>query len=157
MPKTEKVDDRPVVRRPKRLSLTEYVKKMRDKGFNDAGRFIPDSVPVAPPIGYKRQPSMVEIVRDMVRSEHLADAARRSGMETFEESEDFDVGDDPDDLRSGFENDFDPPIEEVKEEVAKSRKKPEDPLLVRAREQVDLEEAVEKVKSKRKGTKPDAG
>lgn len=102
-------------------AIAAHKQKMRDRGYNDEGKFIPDSVPMAPPIGYKKQPSMVEIVRNMVRSERLADEARRAGMETFEESEDFDVGDDGEDLKSGFENDFDPPIDELRRAIEEER------------------------------------
>lgn len=100
-------------RKPKQLELEEYLDKLARKGLDKDGRLIPDSVPLAPPIGYKKQPSMVEIVREMVKSERLAEEARRAGHETFEESEDFDVGDDPELLRSPFENEFDPPLDEI--------------------------------------------
>lgn len=114
-----------------RIAEKQYRDKLRARGFNDAGKFIPDAVPMAPPIGYKRQPSMVEIVRNMVRSEKLAEEARTAGMETFEESEDFDVGDDGEDLRSGFENDFDPPVSEIREAVNEARKPPVNPVEAR--------------------------
>ena len=103
--------------RPGRLSVEEYAQKLLDKGIGSDGHFVPDPIPMAPPIGYKKAPSMIEIVRDMVRSEKLAQAAAAAGHETFEEAEDFDVDDDPVQLKSGWENDFDPPIAEVKEAV----------------------------------------
>lgn len=94
-----------------RLTPEEYAQKLLSKGLNPDGTPILDPTPLAPPIGYKKHPSMVEIVRDMVRSEKLAQAARESGAETFEESEDFDVDDEPELMRSPWENDFDPPLE----------------------------------------------
>jgi len=100
-------------RKPKRLTLEEYFAKLKEKGLNQDGSPILDPTPVAPPIGYKKTPSMVEIVRDMVRSEKLAQEAAQSGHETFEESEDFDIGDDPELLRSPYENEFDPPLNEL--------------------------------------------
>lgn len=100
-------------RRPKQLDLEEYLLKLKDRGLAPDGKLIPDPVPIAPPIGYKKQPSMVEIVRDMVRGERLAQAAREAGAETFQEAEDFDVEDDPPDMRSPFENQFDPPLSEL--------------------------------------------
>lgn len=103
------------------LSEDDYRDKLRALGFNDEGKFIPDSVPVAPPLGYKRQPSMVEIVRNMVRSEKLAEEARNAGAETFEESEDFDIDDEPEDLRSGWETEFDPPLDEIQRAVEEER------------------------------------
>lgn len=122
-------------RRPKQIDLEDYLKKMNSRGLDLEGRLVPDPVPVAPPIGYKKTPSMVEIVRDMVRSERLAAEARAMGRETFEESEDFDAGDDPPDLESGFENDFDPPLtellkagdESLKAKAASSSKVPAEP------------------------------
>lgn len=85
--------------------------------YHDAlGREIPDPMPMAPPVGYKKPPSMVELVRDMVRSERLRQEAEAAEQETFEESEDFDIGDDYD-PHSPWENDFDPPLSELRHEV----------------------------------------
>lgn len=105
---------------PPRLTKEEYLAKLIANGLNEDGTERVDPVPMAPPIGYKRQPSMVEIVREMVRSERLANEARLAGHETFEESEDFDVEDDIP-MQSQWENEFDPPISEVKREVEKER------------------------------------
>lgn len=117
------------LRKPKQLDLETYLAKLQSRGLAPDGRQVPDPVPLAPPIGYKKQPSMVEIVRDMVRGERLKQAAIEAGHETFEESEDFEVGDEnADELRSGFENDFDPDIKTlqsaVAEETAKRKKDP---------------------------------
>jgi len=60
------------------------------------------AIPIAPPVGYVKQPSLSERIRAMVRSEHLRAAAEGGGFETFEEAEDFDVEDDPE-LRSNYE------------------------------------------------------
>lgn len=109
--------------KPVALDLKEYLAKLKSRGLAPDGRQVPDPTPIAPPIGYKKQPSMVEIVREMVRSERLKQEAEQAGMETFEESEDFEVGDEPfEELKSGFENDYDPPIREIVEEVDKARK-----------------------------------
>lgn len=89
------------------------------------GAEIPDPTPIAPPVGYKRQPTMVDHIRAMVRSERLAQEAAAQGKETFEESEDFDDPDDPDDLSSNWENEYDPPVSELTaavEEAAEARK-----------------------------------
>lgn len=110
-------------RRPRQITVEEYLEKLIAKGINPAGQEVPDPVPMAPPIGYKKQPSMVEIVRDMVRGEKLRLEALEAGSETFEESEDFDVGDENAiELRSGYENDFDPPLVEIAKEVEIARK-----------------------------------
>lgn len=100
-------------RPPKQLDMEEYIQKLRDRGLTPGGELIPDPVPIAPPIGYVKHPSMVEIVRDMVRSEKLKQLAEEAGAETFEESEDFDIPDDPVQMESPYENEFDPPVEEL--------------------------------------------
>lgn len=100
-------------RRPKQLELEDYLEKLSRKGLHPDGTQVLDPTPLAPPIGYKKHPSMVEIVRDMVRRERLAAEAEAAGMETFEEADDFDVGDEPELMRSGWENDFDPPLVEL--------------------------------------------
>lgn len=74
---------------------------------DERGAEILDPTPVAPPIGYKRQPSMVEHIAAMVRSERLRQEAEAAGAETWEEADDFDVGDDYD-PGSPYEGDFDP-------------------------------------------------
>lgn len=100
-------------RKPRRTPLQNYIQKLRDRGLNDRGQQIPDPVPMAPPIGYKKQPTMVEIIRQQIASHHLAEEARARGMDTLEEADDFDVGDDADELVSGYENDLDPPIRDL--------------------------------------------
>ena len=113
------------------ISVEEYEARLLRKALSPDG-LIPDPVPIAPPIGYKKQPTMVELVRSMVQSERLALEAQLAGYETFEESEDFDV-DDPDDMpRSRHEHDDrQPTIQELREAVAemeadKARRKPKD-------------------------------
>lgn len=93
---------------------------------DEFGREVLDNTPMAPPIGYKKQPSMVEIVRDMVRSERLRVEAAEMGRESFEDADDFDIPDDPVDPSSPFENDFDPPVKELLQagnEVVKEKSK----------------------------------
>lgn len=84
-----------------------------DDRLDARGREIPDPTPIAPPLGYIRQPSLAEQMRAMIRSENLRLAALQSGVETFEEADDFDVGDDFD-PHSPYENDFDPSAEELR-------------------------------------------
>jgi len=88
------------------------------------GREKPDPTPVAPPIGYLKQPSMWEQMREMVRREMSA-AAVASGAESFEEADDFDVGDDFDPT-SPYEEVFDPtPISVLRERAAEAKRKQE--------------------------------
>lgn len=67
---------------------------------------VPDPTPMAPPVGYKRQPSIFEQQRDMMRA-HFA-AFEKEGFESPEEADDFNVGDDYDPT-SPYEHNFDPP------------------------------------------------
>lgn len=63
---------------------------------------IPDKTPVAMPIGYERPESLQSMIARMVHSHALMTAAQKQGMETFEESDDFDV-DDEGDLTSPYQ------------------------------------------------------
>lgn len=67
----------------------------------------PDPTPMALPVNYSHPPTLRDQIRQMVRSERLAQAARDCGAETFEEADDFDVGDDLD-PKSPYEEVFDP-------------------------------------------------
>ncbi|UDN67847.1 hypothetical protein [robinz microvirus RP_145] len=84
----------------------------RHTTLDKEGREILSPLPLEPPLGYKKSESMAEMVRRMIQSEHLRIAAEQAGAETFEESEDFDIGDDFE-PHSPWENDFDPPISEL--------------------------------------------
>lgn len=83
------------LREKPRTTLEEYEAKLASINQDWNGAEQPSDVPIAPPIGYKAQPSMVEIVRQAIRSEHLRQEALRAEAETFEEADDFDVPDDP--------------------------------------------------------------
>lgn len=90
---------------------------------DERGHELPDPTPLAPPVGYNPQPSLAETIRRMVRSEKLAMEAEAAGMETFEEADDFDVGDDYDPT-SPYEEVFDPtPARELKKRKAEAEKK----------------------------------
>lgn len=84
------------------------------------GREILDATPIAPPVGWTNEPNMFDYVRELVRSAQLAKEAEEAGMETFEESEDFDVDDDFD-PSTPYENDFDPDVREMQEAVAEHK------------------------------------
>lgn len=90
---------------------------------------------MAPPVGYVKQPSLADQIRDMVRSERLAMEMAEAGVETFEEADDFDVGDDYD-PNTPYEETFDSegrssftPIAEVnrQEEEANNKRKSSTP------------------------------
>lgn len=79
----------------------------KGKQLDDRGRELLDPRPLAPPVGYQKQPSMIEHIRAMVRSEALRQAAEAHGAESFEDADDFDVGDDYDPT-SPYEGEFEP-------------------------------------------------
>lgn len=92
--------------------------------YNEKGEELPNPVPVAPPIGYKKQPSMVEMIRNMVRSEQLRHAAEKSGHESFEDADDFDVGDDID-PKAPYEAEFEPtPVDELRRRASEAERTP---------------------------------
>lgn len=69
----------------------------------------PDPTPVAIPAGFRRPPTLAEQVARLVRSERFNQQAREAGFETFEEADDFDVGDDIDPA-TPYEPYFDPAL-----------------------------------------------
>lgn len=80
--------------KPKQMDLSER---------QDLGKKIPrlgpeklDPTPVAIPLRFTRQSSLNDVVRNMVRSEELRRLVEEAGEETFEEADDFDIGDDYD-------------------------------------------------------------
>lgn len=88
--------------------LEEYI--------NEQGHECPNPVPVAPPVGFVKQPSMVEHIRDMVRSELLRREVVSAGVESFDEADDFDMEDDPIDPHTPYEKFFDPDVTPVKDD-----------------------------------------
>lgn len=95
--------------------------RIRNVFIDDLGREIPDPRPMAPPIGYQKPLSMVDLVRQQIQREMALYASHREA-ETFEDADDFDVGDADDmDPHSQWENEFDPPWSEVRAAVEADR------------------------------------
>lgn len=89
-----------------------FEQSVQQSYLDDFGREIPNPTPLAPPIGYKRSPSIAEQMRAMIRQ--VSEEAKMSGAETEEEANDFDVGDPFDyDPETPYEHDFevDPTME----------------------------------------------
>lgn len=88
-------------------SLLASIASKNPKGrrYDEQGRYHPDPTPIAPPVGYVRSPTIAEQIRTMVRSEGLRRHAELQGADTFEEADDFNVGDDYD-PRSPWEEQF---------------------------------------------------
>lgn len=72
------------------------------------GHEILDPTPVAIPAGFKRPETLAEQVARLVRSERWKQDMEAAGVETFEESEDFDVDDEFFDPSTPYEEVFDP-------------------------------------------------
>lgn len=73
--------------------------------FNARGHEVLNSKPAAIPLGFKKPLPVTEMVRRMVQREISRKASAR-GLESFEEADDFTVGDEPE-LRSPYELDED--------------------------------------------------
>lgn len=73
------------------------------------GHEILNEIPLEPPVGYKRTPSLAEQIKAMIRSERLREALDNPDAESFDEADDFDVEDDPIDPSTPYEAVFDPP------------------------------------------------
>jgi hypothetical protein len=70
----------------------------------------PSSKPMQIPIGFKKPTNMKAKIHEMIKNERLMYELDNAGLETFEDSEDFDIGDDYDPT-SPYEHDFDQGIE----------------------------------------------
>lgn len=76
--------------------------------YDENGEELVDNTPIEPPIGFVEQPPLHELIRQMVRNEQIRQAIN-SEAESFEEADDFDVGDDDPFPNSPYEEIFDPP------------------------------------------------
>lgn len=105
-----------------RMTETAFKKKMERKGLTEDGSMeIPNPTPMAPPVGYRKLPSMVDHVREAVRSEMFRRDMERQGKETFEEADDFEVEDDPFPV-SMYDNEGEIPVRVLLEEGRKAIK-----------------------------------
>ncbi|AXH77126.1 MAG: hypothetical protein [Microviridae sp.] len=73
--------------------------------LNEKGWEVPDQTPVAIP-AYIQKYDQRDSIKEMIR-QALSQEAEHAGFETFEEADDFDVGDDFD-PSSPYEEQFDP-------------------------------------------------
>lgn len=80
-------------------------------GIGLNGQEYPDPVPLEPPVGFVAPPDLMTMIRTMIRSEQFRQAADTLDFETFEESDDFDLDDDPLDPLTEYERVFEPPPE----------------------------------------------
>lgn len=93
--------------------------------LDEHGHEIVSNVPMAPPVGYKKEPSVSDRIREMVKSEMLRREVEAAGLETLEEADDFEIPDDPVDPSTPFEAHFDPTpeVERLTEEEWEAREK----------------------------------
>lgn len=86
-----------------------HLRRFHPKGkpLDSAGREVLDPTPLAPPIGYKKVPSIFDQMRQLIHDEKIKAELHAQGVETFEEADDFDVGDDYDPT-SPYEANFEP-------------------------------------------------
>lgn len=69
------------------------------------GREKPNPIPLEPPIGYVKRPTVAETMRQMIQQASYE--AKQAGAETEEEANDFDVDEEFDPV-SPWEHDFEP-------------------------------------------------
>lgn len=117
---SKEVNDK--VRGEWKIPFTNFVVKMEGRGLTPDGAEVPDPVPLEPPVGFVRRPSLTEQIRDMVRSEAVRAAAESQGMESFEEADDFSVEDD--DPSTPYEAEFEP-VSEVLSRAATEHPQPQ--------------------------------
>lgn len=79
-------------------------------GIGVDGKEYGDPVPMQPPVGYQSPPDILTLIRSMVRNEEFLAKLKSEDMETFEESDDFEIDDDPFPM-TDYEKVFYPPAE----------------------------------------------
>lgn len=81
------------------------------------GNEILSEIPMQPPLGYRRTPTLAEQIRQQVRQAKLEFLDDGTISETDEDADDFEVGDDFEPL-SPHENDHIPSIAELKKQAS---------------------------------------
>lgn len=97
--------------------MAEVVERFFGRRLNEKGQEVPDPTPAAVPIGFRHQLPLAERIKRMVRNE-LSVAAQERGAESFEEANDFEVGDDDDPIGQKYldeDDEFTPNDPHVKE------------------------------------------
>lgn len=80
------------------------VPSQQDLMHDPLGREMLDPIPKEPPVGRAgHEDPLGKRIREFVASERYRQELRASGVETFEEANDFDVGDDDDRIYSPYE------------------------------------------------------
>lgn len=90
---------------PEGHSAPQFEQSVQSLYLDEYGREKPNPYPLEPPIGYKKQPTIAELMRQAIRQ--ASEEARSAGYETEEEANDFDI-DDEFDPSTPYEHDFEP-------------------------------------------------
>lgn len=77
-------------------------------GYNERGEEVQDSRPMALPVGFSRPKSLTDTMKSLLRNEEFRRALDEKGVETFEEADDFDCGEDDPLGSTPYEDTFDP-------------------------------------------------
>lgn len=78
--------------------------------YNERGEELLDPRPMALPVGFKHPKTLQERMRELLRSEEIRRFLDAKGEETFEEADDFDVGEEDPLKSTPYEDDFEPEI-----------------------------------------------
>lgn len=78
-----------------------------------------DGKPMGIPVNQRRPPTLQEQIAQFMHSAELRRLAQQSGVESFHESEDFNIPDEPESMESPYERYFDP---ELNREISNAEK-----------------------------------
>lgn len=90
---------------PEGHSAPQFEQSVQALYLDEYGREKPNPFPLEPPIGYKKQPTIAELMRQAIRQ--ASEEAKAAGAESEEEANDFDI-DDEFDPQTPYEHDFEP-------------------------------------------------
>lgn len=119
----------PWFNRPRRARVVDVLDKQTGEVLETrplfiGAQFVPDPVPMQPPLGYTPQPSMFDVMRQMIEQNRLSEIARAEGQETLEESEDFEINDETEEYAPSRYIDEEPSLAEIVktgQEIARER------------------------------------
>lgn len=83
----------------------QFEQSVQSLYLDEFGREKPNPIPLEPPVGYVKRPTIAETMRQMIRQ--ASEEAKMAGAETEEEANDFDI-DDEFDPTTPYEHDFEP-------------------------------------------------
>lgn len=102
-------EDRPHEPIPGTWTQPDTAPRPQEGRFDDLGREIVSPLPVAPPVGYVKQLDLVQLMRQRVQNEYSR-YAEEAGFESFEEANDFEIGDDYEPNTIYEQSEYDPSL-----------------------------------------------